>query len=214
MRAGPAAATIALALIATSCGSDRSSSEEMVRTGQRAPAQASDGRLESNPDPLTLRDVARQPRGSARATVVEVLFWAQWGNLPAIVDRYTRQVVTEVGVPRFTGAWAWLRPQTASSLYRIVLVRRNGARTFVGLESATTSGPKAREAFVLRRVAGRWRVAYDTMLDRGLEGHVTAITPDSSRGRPNGAAQRAGKRAAQAYRNVEAAVAFTRGASG
>lgn len=205
MRAAALCLIVVFAL--AGCGEDGSTKSE--RAGGGSGTQASGGRLSSAPDPLTIEDVRKVPQGTAQATVLRILFWAQWGNLPALVDAYDRRVVQRVGASEFTGAFAWLRPRLSSTRFRLLSARRSGDNVFVGLELATTDAAPTREGFVTRRVDGRWRVVYDTLLDQGLKGYVASITATSPRA-PNAKALRAGEKAAQAYRDVYPSVARLR----
>lgn len=192
---------VAAAIGVAGCGSDSSGTDKMVRTGPTQPQAAADGRLTSNPSPLTLEDLDKLPKASAQLAVMETLFWAQWGNIPALAQAYHPQVVEDVGVSRLTDTYAWLRPQLLRSRMRLISARRNGREVFVAVEMASMDGPPSQDGFVLRQLDGGWRIVYDTLLDRGLSGYVAFLEsrnpPDRA---PDQAAVRAGQAAARKYR--------------
>lgn len=166
------AAVVAASLLVAGCSSDAGDSE-MVRTGQPTITVKEDGTLSANPVPLTLADVQRQPRNSARRAVMEELFWIQWGSWPNIFDGYHPAVRRAIGAPNLTGGLSQLRSQLVSSRIRIVSSRLIGGRASVQLELLSTTAAPSRESFVLHRSGGRWLIVSDTLLERGIKGFVT-----------------------------------------
>lgn len=162
-----------------------------------------DGRLVVDPPPLTLKDVERQPVGSPGYTVMSLLFWAQWGSPANIVAEYDPGVARVVGVSNVVGVWESIRQSILLALPKIIFERFNSAgnQAFVGLQLETTSGPPARQSFVLRRTAQGWRVVYDTLLEGALPGYVAELlTPDPSAKGAAAAAVHRGVGDAAAYR--------------
>ncbi len=162
-----------------------------------------DGRLVTDPPPLTLHDVERQPVGSPAYTVMSLLFWAQWGSPANIVAEYDPGAALIVGVSNLVGAWEGIRQSILSALPKIVFERSNAAgnQAFVGLQLETTLGPPARQSFVLRRTAQGWRIVYDTLLDGALPGYIAELlTTDPSAKHASAAAIHAGIGYAAAYR--------------
>ncbi len=193
---------IALAVVGamlTGCGG--SGSDQIVRTGTLPVARKADGTLASNPPPLTVADVEKEPAGSARRAVMQLIFWAQWGNLPAIVDAYDNRVVESVGVTRIVGTYDLIRADLLSSRPRIVAQRPTGDAQFVAVEFSRAHRRPVAESFVVHRRDGAWRVAYDTLLGRNIEGfvHAQQAPGDAS---PSAAVRRIGQRAVQRYRDL------------
>lgn len=162
-----------------------------------------DGRLATDPPPLTLRDIERLPAGSPARTVMMLFFWAQWGSPPNVAATYDPGVARVVGVSNLVGTWESIRPSIVHTLPKVTIERIDARRgeAFVGMELASTAGPPARQSYELRRVGRRWQVVYDTVLDHALPGYVAeqlAVDPTAKRLSP--AADRAGIRAAARYR--------------
>ncbi len=173
----------------------------MVRTGTPSTKQKADGRLASNPAPLTLEDLEKQPVGSPHRTVMQVMFWTQWGNVPGIVELYDRRIVDVLGVSRITSAYDHLRREVSTSRPRIVATRRNAGGQWVAVELASTREPPVRESFLLRRRDGRWRVVYDTLLERAMEASILGgqVPGDPA---PTADVRRSAASAAELYRSA------------
>ena len=138
-----------------------------------------------------------------------LLFWAQWGNIPAVVDAYDPEVVDALGVSAITGSYSWLRPSLLVSQPRLVSVKRTGENMFLGLELRTTQGAPQRESFVMHRVNGQWRVRYDTLLDRGIYGAtITRLNPDPTAKRQPVTVLRKAEAEAQRYRDTYPSLAL------
>jgi len=175
----------------------------MVRTAPVPVEQRADGRLTGNPAALTIRDVEKEPEGSARRAVMQLIFWAQWGNLPAVVDAYDSRVSATLGVSKVTGGYDYLRPELLTSQVRITATRDSGSGEFVSVELATPRGAPIQDGFLMRRRDGKWRVAYDTLLERAIEAYTVAReAPGDST--PSASARRSGLLAAQTYRDIYA----------
>jgi hypothetical protein len=162
-----------------------------------------DGRLVTNPPPLTLEDVNRRPVGSPAYTVMSLLFWAQWGSPANIAAEYDPGVARLISVSNLVGAWESIRQSIVTSLPKIVFERINAPRNqaFIGLLFETTLGPPTRQSFVLRRMAGGWRIVYDTLLESALPGYVAEqVTPNPLAKHDSGAAIHRGLGYAADYR--------------
>ena len=163
--------------------------------------QKADGTLSSTPSPLTLGDVEKQPDGSAARAVMQLIFWAQWGNLPAIFNIYDSRVAGTLGVSKIAGSYDYLRSELLTSRPRIIATQPSGGGQFVSLELTSTRGAPTREGFLMRRRNGAWRIVYDTLLERALDGSTIAeLAPGDPT--PSMSARRAGARAAGLYRDT------------
>jgi hypothetical protein len=161
------------------------------------------GRLVTDPSPLTLQDVEHRSVGSPGYAVMSLLFWEQWGSPANIVAEYDPGVSRILGVSNLVGAWEAIRPSILTSLPKIVFEHINAARNqaFVGMQLETTLGPPTRQSFVLRRTPQGWRIVYDTLLAGALPGYVTEeVTPNPSAKHPTGAAIHTGIGYAAVYR--------------
>ena len=193
-----AGAAVAVLMLA-GCGS--SGSDQMVRSGTVAVQQKADGALASIPAPLTIKDVEKQPADSPQQALTRLFFWTQWGNLPAVADLYDRRIIAIVGRSNIVGAYDYLRPDLLTSRLRILAARRSGAGVFVSAEVASTAGSPRREGFLLVRRGGAWRVVYDTLLERAVEGYtIGQLAPGDPT--PSLAAQRSATRVAKRYRDA------------
>ena len=206
------AAAAVLVLVPVGCDrNDEQGDSRMVRTGNQDVERRADGSLERSPPPLTIAEVRRERRGSPRAAVMELLFWAQWGSAPNVVGAYDPRVLATVGASRVVGALAYLREQLVASQPRITETLRRGSVVFLAVELARQGAPPQTESFSLRRVRGDWKIVFDTLLERGLNTYASFRHPGRSPdGSPDAAAQRAGDRAAQRYRNAFVSMRLTR----
>ncbi len=203
MRRQLCAVAVAVGLLAGGCAGSDSGSDRMTRTGEPNPKVAADGQLASNPAPLTLKALDEFDAGSAQRSVMTLLFWAQWGNLPAVVEAYDPDVRDALGVSAITSSYSWLRGSLLVSQPRLVSVTRTGENVFLGLELRSTTGAPQRESFVMHRDGDQWRVRYDTLLDRGIYGAtITRLNPDPSATRQPVKVLREAEAAAQRYRDT------------
>ena len=198
------AAAVLASLSLAACGGG-SGTDQMVRTGTVPVEQQADGRLAANPSPLTIEDVEKQPVNSPQRAVMQLILWAQWGNLPGTVDSYDRGVIDGIGVTAVAGSYDYMRPQLLLSQARIIGTRASGPAQFVSLELATRTDPPTREGFLLRRRNGRWRIVFDTLLETAVEGY-TISQQEPGRAKPSLRAKRNGARAAQRYRDVYSSI--------
>jgi len=161
-----------------------------------------DGSLRVNPRLLTLADVRKVPPGSPGRTLFELFFWAQWGSAPNIVAAYDPAVVRAVGVDDLTGAYALRRASLLASQPRITNTVSTSFGATVTVELLRRNEVPDRQSFTLRRIGGRWRVVYDTLLEDGIAAHVQGReTPASATAVPDAAAK-AGIFAARRYRTA------------
>lgn len=202
--------------VGTGCSTDdRTNSDGMVRTGSESAEVDSNGRLRANPVPLTLRDVAKHPERSAAGTVLRLLFWAQWGNLPAVVDSYDRRVVYTLGVSSVTGPYSWIRQQLVASEIHLAGTKRTGSTLVVRLRLLSKNLGPQRESFVLRPSGGEPRVVYDTLLDRAINGWTAyRLSPDATASDPPPArVLRRAEEASQHYRDIYPSIEINLGSA-
>lgn len=153
-------------------GCNTSNDSRIVRTTAEQPETLPNGRLKSQPSPMTLADVERHPAGSPQKAVMQLLFYAQWGSLPNVVEGYAPQVLRRVNAQDIAGAYAMQRPALVALLPRIVGVRKTKEGRFVAVQFVSTGPPQA-NSFLLQRTRGQWKVIYDTVLDRSLAEFAT-----------------------------------------
>jgi hypothetical protein len=195
------AATLLAAIVLGGCGAKSAVDPGVPVNG--VTRVLSDGRLVTNPPPLTLEDVNRRPVGSPEYTVMSLLFWAQWGSPANIAAEYDPGVARLIGVSNLVGAWESIRQSIVTSLPKIVFEQTNTSKSqaFVGVLLENTLGAPTRQSFVLRRMAGGWRIVYDTLLEGALPGYVAEqVTPNPSARHESGAAIHRGLGYAAAYR--------------
>lgn len=205
------AVVLAAAVVASGCGSSGGDSK-MVRTGKPVVQVKPDGKLSANPAPLTLADVQKQPKDSAEKAMFELLFWAEWGSWPNVVDGYDPSIVASLGLDDITGAYSVLRPQLVAAQPRLLSALRRDGRVAVQIELLTTTSAPMRESFLLRKTDGRWRIVSDTLLERGLVAYVqqrTETDPNAAKASPRGA--RAGLQAGARYRSAFATEVLLQG---
>lgn len=172
--------------------------DRIVRTTENRPEVLRDGRLESQPSPLTVADINRQPPNSPQKAVLELLFFAQWGGLPNVTRAYIPEVVRRVTEHDLSGAYALQRSTLATLLPRVIGVRRSTSGRLVAVRFASATGPPVDDSFVLRRLSGQWKVVHDTFLERALaQFAVTRVDPSPT---PSARAQRAGLAAVERFR--------------
>lgn len=199
-------AMLAATLLTGGCGGGGGSPDEMVRTGTIPTRTTAEGRLATEPAPLSLADVARYPEDSPRRAVAQVLFWAQWGNIPGAIDLYDRRVIRLLGRAEMAASFGWVAPSLTSALFRLRGVARSGTATFVGVDLLTRQYPPGHESFLLRRTPDGWRIVWDTLLARSLAGSVVArLAPDPRD--PSFAVRRRALAATERYRAFGASIA-------
>lgn len=168
------------------CGGEASN---ITRTGSTALEQRADGSLTRQPDPLSVADLERVPRGSPQATVLRLWFYGQWGSSVNAVRFYDQRVLRAIGDSSAAGAYVSQRLGMLDSHPKVRSVTRNPAGTLVKVDMLTISGPPRREFFLLRRQGAGWRIVYDTFLGRALPAYVEAqMRPGTAS--PNAAASR------------------------
>ena len=165
-----------------------------------------DGSLRVDPPPLSLEAVRRAPEDSPARTLLELFFWAQWGSAPNIVAAYLPAVVRALGAEDLAGAYGAERASLLSSRPRIANTVRKRFGVVVTVELLRRNELPARHSFTLRRVGGRWRVAFDTLLEEGIAAYVqTRDTPahaGAGAAAVPDAAEKAGIAAAREYRRI------------
>jgi hypothetical protein len=202
-----AVAAIAAALLSGGCSvSDDESPDEMTRTGPLPAEPGPDGRLDADPSPVTLKDVGRQPPGSPQRVVMQLVFFVQWGNLPATTDLYDARIVAGLGRDRIVNGYGWLSPTLGFTRPQIRDTRTEGENAFVNFELLSKRFPPTRETVVLRRRGKDWRIAWDTLLARSLSG-VALASQAPNPAKPNLSARRAAEAEERRYRTLAASVA-------
>lgn len=200
-RCSSLAAAIVIAVLAAGCSVDGDDDNQMVRTANGDIEQLPNGKLERTPPPLTLAAVERERKGSVRAVLMELFFWAQWGSAPNLVDPYDPAVVRSLGVRPLTGAFSLLRTQLADAQPRVISTARRNGLAFVAVELASKENEPQRESFLLRRVRGDWKIVFDTLLERGLKSWGEFRAAGRPRTSPAAAAA-LGDRVAERYRSA------------
>jgi hypothetical protein len=167
VRAASAAFVVVLACGLASC-SGGSDNGKVVRTGPSPAKEEASGLLTSDPAPLTVEDLNRLRRGSASRSVMQLLFWAQWGSYPDVVASYDPRVVSKLGSSAVLGAYAQLRAQLVASQPKILSESRSPRGTLVTVRLLSKSSPPQRQSFLLSHRTGRWMIEFDTLLEGGL----------------------------------------------
>jgi hypothetical protein len=194
-------AALGLSLALAACGGDTelTSVDAFLKENEGFPKVRPDGRLTADPPALTEKNVADQPKDSARRLVIQLWYLAQAGH-PDVVSLYEPAVQRSVGLPNLIGAYSLARSLFAVSWPRIVQeVPGNGATT-VKVLAFTKGAPPVGDTFVLRRRGSRWLIAYDSLLARSLESYVQEVHDPGAR-KPSQAAKAAGLEAAKTYRD-------------
>lgn len=191
------ASAVVAAIPLAGCNGDRLD-DRIVRTTENRPEVLPNGRLKSQPSPLTVADIKRQPPNSPQKVVMELLFFAQWGGLANLKSAYSPAVLDRVNERDLAGAYALQRPALVTVLPRIVAVRKTASGRLVAVRFGSTAGPPSEDSFLVRRRRGQWRIVYDSLLDRALAQFVqTRVDPSPT---PSARARRAGLAAAERFR--------------
>lgn len=203
------AATIVLvglvmfALLACSANDDEPS--RITRTAQVRPTQMADGKLARAPSPLTVEEVMKQPRDSARQAFMLLWFYAQWGSAANIYDMYDPRIARRLGADAIAESYAQARPFVVATLPRIVGSLRTPRGVLVSVEILSAAEPPSRESFLFGRDDSRWRVRYDTFLGPQLAYYVQTLAQERiapAAQEPSPRAVLAGTRAARRYRTL------------
>ncbi len=191
--AAVALVSVVVVVAAVGCGGG----ERTVNTPKGEVQVDQNDTLLSQPSPLTPPDLRRFPESSPQRAVLQLLLWAQWGDIPRVFGAYSPKVVDRLGVVPIAGAYSFLRGSLAVSLPRLVKFDRSSDRAAVGVDFLSAIGPPARDSFQLRRVGAGWQVIYDTLLERGLASYASAKKLNQDK--PE---SRVGQRAAEPYRAI------------
>jgi hypothetical protein len=190
------------ALAAALVGGCAGERDHIARTAPASPKALSDGRLDRNPTPLSGRDVAAQPKGSARQAVYALWFWAQWGGTPQAVAMYGSRIRRALGDQRIADALTEVRTSLAtSSLEVIEAIKSRQGTTILVRERSATAGPTL-DSFLLRRQNGDWVVVADTLLQRALGAEARSRAEGPIPARPTRRGVMAAAAAGRRYRSL------------
>jgi hypothetical protein len=152
---------------------------------EQKPLGSRAGDRQSAPLPLVARkDIADQPEGSPRATVMELWFWAQTGSSGDVVEMYAPAVRRLLGVGLISSAYAYRRPIFLVTNPKVVAVTEGSAGTVVLIDVQSRGSAPSRESFVLRRRDAEWEVVYDTILDKALIAYIQRSEGGAPTGKP------------------------------
>jgi len=194
---------LTVALTAAGCGGDSGelkSIDSYLKTSRDFPKVRPDGRLTQDPPPLTAKDVNREPEGSPRRTVLQLLLYAQTGH-PGVVSLYEPQAQRSVALENLIGSYALARPTLAASWPRFVQEIEGEDATTLDVLLFTKGAPPVKDTFVLRQSSSGWRIAYDTLLARWLAGYLQGVH-DFGKDEPSRTGIRTGQLAAKGFRDT------------
>lgn len=189
---------------AAGCGPTGDRAARLTRAEPIVPATLGGPRLRRTPSPLTLQDVKRSSPGGEQ-TVMLQLFYAQWGSWPNVFAMYDPRVQHALGNDLVTSAYELNRTYLLNIFPRDFAIRRTPLGLLVTLNFWSVAQPPSPQSYLLRRINGTWRVAYDTFLAGTIRGTAQAraqerIAPNAKT--PSTRAVRAGAAAAQVFRNL------------
>lgn len=199
MRLTKLAALTVVALYLAGCGGGNDS----IEAGS---SQAAAPEAEGQP-PTTLlsrEDVQKQPPGSARAAVMNLLYWAQWGNWPEVVAAYEPRIRSVAEDTRIMGTYQQQRGSLMTTRFSIRdQASTSRGRQFVAVEFTLGNGMKQSQSYLLVRRGGKWRISNDTFFQAAYRTYMqdvvqTAVAPGATK--PAGAALRAAAAAAESLR--------------
>lgn len=156
---------------------------------------------------LPRQDPALVAPGSPGAAVRRLWTLIEKGAAPAAVDSYLPRVRRRAGVSALAGGLSDAAFQLRTLATPVVIQRLNtsrGALLTVLAQQRKNGDRSFRGTFLLQRVAGRWLIAYDTLLATAIPGYVTNLVQASVRpgARPGAKAVAAGLRAASDFRTA------------
>jgi hypothetical protein len=203
----PARAALLTCTLAASLGGLACGEANITRTGRTPVVQQSDGRLNRDPDPLSVADIQRLPADAPESVVYRVWFYAQWGSSISIPRYYDARVVKTLGAVTIANAFARDRDDIVRGQPRLRGVVRTPGGRLVTLQVLSAKDRPRLESFLLRRRAGGWRIVHDSLLEDALRTDAQVLT--QQRVDPGGAhadprAITAGIRAAARYRRLYA----------
>jgi hypothetical protein len=201
-------AVLACVLVAPVGGLACGGESNITRTGTTPVVQQRDGRLNRDPDPLSIADIERLPADSPQSVVFRIWFYAQWGSSTSIPRYYDAKVVKTIGAATIANAFARDRDDIVRGQPRLRGVLRTSGGRLVTMQVFSVTDRPHLESFLLRHRAGRWRVVHDTLLEEALRIDAQVRTqqrvdPGAARFDPR--AITAGIRAATRYRTIYAA---------
>jgi hypothetical protein len=194
-----AAVMVVLALVAAGCGG----SDRIARTTGVIPVVQKSGVLASTPSPLTLHDISQHPNGSPQRMLTTFWFLVQWGAAPEAVSYYSQNVRRAIGSDTIELALQNERSALQDAEIKVVGSIRNSSGDTVSINLLTTGGPPQHESYLVRKIDGNWKIAYDTLLLGLLPGTVAlqrerqiGHTPNTA---PSASALAAGQRVADKF---------------
>lgn len=186
------------ALTVASCGGSETKGDSETANSPGSRATRADSRLREAPTPLRRADLRTQRPGTARAAVLNLLYFAQWGSAPNIAAAYDPAIRAAIGVSNIVGTYSQQRAALLTSRPRILESRETRTGSFVAVELLRADASPARHSFSLRRRLGRWRIVHDTLLEGGLENYAASSQSRNPVGQPPDA--RAASRARELVR--------------
>jgi len=187
--------------VVTGCG---------VKTPAAPPVHTlEDGRLSIDPPPVTLADLAQEPRGTPRSALMGLWFSIQWWDEPAILAAYAPGVVAHVGRRTIAGAWDLRRGSVIGARPRNVKLTRSRGLTLVTFTRESRTAAPVQESATLSLLGGSWRILHDTMLEDALAAYVQSLGPRGQQ-TPSPAAIRRGIEASRRFRDFAATRAARR----
>jgi hypothetical protein len=165
--------TIAILLLAasllTACASDEDTPPPSEPQAVQEPPPA--------PSLLDLRDVRRQPPGSAERAVISLWYWAQWGSSPNVAVAYHPTVRSGVGIDNLVGTFSQQRQAMMTARPRLLNSVTTKLGTFVAVRVERSGGEPVPESYLLRRDPERgWEILHDTFFERALGSFVQFTT--------------------------------------
>jgi hypothetical protein len=194
---------VACLICLTGCGASGAGLtpiDAYLNTQVAMPKVRPDGRLTTDPPPITQATVNGQPADSAQRVIYELWYYGQVGQ-PNIVSLFEPTVQQGIGLTWIVGALASARDYMLSTWPKIVQTVPSGDITTVDVLLFSKGSTPVSETFSLRSHGGRWLIAYDSFLAGSLQSYVESVK-DEGKPKPTMAGVAAGEAAADNYRNT------------
>ena len=193
------AALIVAAVSVAGCGGGNDNAGSTVSqagaSGDDEPAPA--------PALLARKDVDRQPTGSSTAAVMNLLYWAQWGNWPEVVAAYEPRIRGIAGDTKIIGTYQQQRSTLMNTRFTIRERAQTSRGQFVAVEFQGSKGETQSQSYLLVRRNGKWRILNDTFFENAFRTYVQGVVQNTvapNATKPSRAAVQSASAAAESLR--------------
>jgi hypothetical protein len=178
---GSAAVVLITASFVVGCGGGKADVERPAAGATSTPAAATSSSTATAPGAGPSQPDGRVGKGSPGEIVLRLGRYLQLGAVPAAVLLYDERARAAVGVAPLAGALEMETRLFQGATLRIWSTEKTDAGTLVSLRASAASGSPRTYAYLMKRRAGGWSIAYDELTDRSIRAFVAGSERTSPR---------------------------------